>query len=78
MLIFLPGMREILKVQEYLGERFGEVHILHSEVSKEQHELSLRPGSKRKIILSTNIAESSVTIPGIVYVVDSGIQREAH
>ncbi len=77
-LVFLPGMREILKVQEYLGERFGEVHILHSEVSKEEQELSLKPASKRKIILSTNIAESSVTIPGIVYVIDAGIQREAH
>lgn len=77
-LVFLPGMREILRVQEYLGDKHGEVHILHSEVAKEEQDLALGPATRRKIILSTNIAESSVTIPGIVYVIDSGIQREAH
>lgn len=77
-LVFLPGMREILKVKDYLGERFGKVFILHSEVEKEEQEEALRPHSKRKIILSTNLAESSVTIPGIKAVIDSGIQREAH
>jgi ATP-dependent helicase HrpB len=77
-LVFLPGMREILKVQQVLGEQFGEVHILHSEVSAEEQHLALAPAKNRKIILSTNIAESSVTIPGITTVVDSGIQREAH
>lgn len=77
-LIFLPGMREMMKVQDYLGSRFGEVHLLHSEISKEEQDLAITPHSKRKIILSTNIAESSITIPGIKIVIDSGIQREAH
>ncbi len=77
-LVFLPGMREMMKVQEYLGDRFGEVHLLHSEISKEEQELAISPHTKRKIILSTNIAESSITIPGIKIVIDSGIQREAH
>jgi ATP-dependent helicase HrpB len=77
-LVFLPGMREIQKIQTYLGDRFGKVFILHSEISKEEQEEALRPYKFRKIILSTNLAESSVTIPGIQAVIDSGIQREAH
>lgn len=77
-LVFLPGMREIQKIQSYLGDRFGKVFILHSEISKEEQEAALRPHKTRKIILSTNLAESSVTIPGIKAVIDSGIQREAH
>ena len=77
-LIFLPGMREIQKVETYLSDRFGKVFLLHSEVSKEAQEYALKPHALRKIILSTNLAESSVTIPGIRAVIDSGIQREAH
>ena len=77
-LVFLPGMREIQKVQNYLGDRFGKVFILHSEVSMQEQEEALKPNQIRKIILSTNLAESSVTIPGIKAVIDSGIQREAH
>lgn len=77
-LIFLPGMREIQKVESYLGDCYGQVFILHSEVSKDAQEAALKPHALRKIILSTNLAESSVTIPGIRAVIDSGIQREAH
>lgn len=77
-LIFLPGMREIKKVEDYLEKRFGDIFILHSEVTKDEQEAALRPHRNRKIILSTNIAESSVTIPGVRAVIDAGIQREAH
>lgn len=77
-LVFLPGMREIRKVETYLGDHYGKVFILHSEVSKEEQDQALGPHPTRKIILSTNLAESSVTIPGIKAVIDSGIQREAH
>ncbi len=76
-LIFLPGMREILNIQSYLGEKYGKTSILHSEISKEEQEFALKPMAHRKIILATNIAESSITIPGIRAVIDSGIQREA-
>jgi ATP-dependent helicase HrpB len=77
-LIFLPGMREILKIQSYLSTDYGDVFILHSEVSKEEQQKAIGANSKRKIILSTNIAESSVTIPGVKAVIDSGIQRSSH
>ena len=76
-LIFLPGMREMLKVSEVLHGNF-DVHLLHAELSKEEQDRAIRPGPRKKIILATNIAESSVTIPGIRIVIDSGIQREAY
>lgn len=76
-LVFLPGMREMLRVQDVLSGPF-EVFLLHADLTKEEQAQALGPSSKRKIILSTNIAESSVTIPGIRIVIDSGIQREAH
>lgn len=76
-LVFLPGMREMLKAQDHLRDDFGEVLLLHADLSKEEQENALNEKPHRKIILSTNIAESSVTIPGIKVVIDSGIQREA-
>ena len=75
-LVFLPGMREMLRVQDVLNGDY-EVHLLHAELSKEEQARALLTSKRRKIILATNIAESSVTIPGIQVVIDSGIQREA-
>ncbi len=75
-LVFLPGMREMLRVQSVLSKDL-EVFLLHSDLSREEQESALAPSSRRKIILATNIAESSVTIPGIRTVIDSGIQRSA-
>jgi ATP-dependent helicase HrpB len=75
-LVFLPGMREILQAQRALDEY--QTYILHGELDKEDQEEALRSYPFRKIILSTNIAESSVTIPGITTVIDSGVQRNAH
>lgn len=76
-LVFVPGMREMLRVQSALGDEFGSVLLLHADLSPQEQQLALEPSPKRKIILATNIAESSVTIPGITVVIDSGIQREA-
>jgi ATP-dependent helicase HrpB len=77
-LVFVPGMREMLQTKDYLGADFGEVLLLHADLSKDEQERALSSLNRRKIILGTNIAESSVTIPGIKFVIDSGIQREAH
>lgn len=74
-LVFLPGMREMQRTLNVLS---GNVHLLHADLSKEEQEEALRISKERKVILATNIAESSVTIPGITVVIDSGIQREAH
>ncbi len=77
-LVFVPGMREMLRLKEILGSQFGPIHLLHAELSKEEQEAAVSDTPIKKIILSTNIAESSVTIPGVRAVIDSGIQREAH
>ncbi len=76
-LVFLPGMREMQRVQNVLSGDY-QVHLLHADLSKVEQREALLPAPRRKIILSTNIAESSVTIPGIKVVIDSGIQREAY
>ncbi len=75
-LVFLPGMREMLRTKEILGDSYN-VLLLHADLSKDEQRKALLPSRERKIILSTNIAESSVTIPGIKTVIDSGIQRES-
>lgn len=74
-LIFLPGMREMRRVQEVLEH---ESLILHGDLDKDEQDRALAPSENQKIILATNIAESSLTIPGVRVVIDSGIQRESH
>ena len=76
-LVFLPGMREMQRVQNVLTGDYL-VYLLHADLSREEQSAALLSSQERKIILSTNIAESSVTIPGIKVVIDSGIQREAY
>ncbi|KAF4624002.1 hypothetical protein G7Y89_g14173 [Cudoniella acicularis] len=88
-LVFLPGMQEILKVEELLrmqplGVDFGDtsrfrIFALHSLLKDTQTDVfaPLQSGC-RKIILATNIAETSITIADIQYVVDSGKLRETH
>jgi ATP-dependent helicase HrpB len=81
-LIFLPGIFEIRKVQKAVlplaVERGCEVHLLHSSLPAEDQNRALRPSQHRKIILATNIAETSLTIDGVTAVIDSGLARIAH
>ena len=80
-LVFLPGMREIRETQTMISSLCEhhelECFILHGDLDSEAQDLVLLPHPKRKIILSTNIAESSVTIPGIRLVIDSGLERQS-
>lgn len=80
LLVFLPGLGEIKRVQETLLERLKQdealVLILHGQESSPEN-LVMRPQRQRKIILASNVAESSLTIPGVRVVVDAGLQREA-
>ena len=77
-LVFLPGKSDLLFVQnKLLEDNFPglEILILHSEVSAETMAAALAEKTDtflRRCILSTNIAETSITIPSVVYVVDSG------
>ena len=81
-LVFLPGWGDISKVFLLLhakNEKFKLI-TLHSLMTPEQqHEAFERaPAGYRKIVLSTNIAEASVTIDDIVYVIDAGVRKVVH
>jgi ATP-dependent helicase HrpB len=80
-LVFLPGRAEIHRVAERLREvSLGDstlILMLHSEVRGEEQDLILSPKlhDSRRIILATNIAETSLTIPRVRVVIDSGLMR---
>nr|XP_040055966.1 ATP-dependent RNA helicase TDRD9 isoform X2 [Gasterosteus aculeatus aculeatus] len=79
-LVFLPGIHEISYMQEALSQLFHkrlQVYPLHSSVTlEEQNGVFLPPvPGYRKVILSTNIAESSVTVPDVKYVIDFCLAR---
>ena len=80
-LVFLPGVREIDRTAEALSGLGGAfvVHKLHGMVDPAAQRLAVRPDSegRRKIILATNIAETSLTIDGVRIVIDSGLARRA-
>lgn len=82
-LVFLPGQREIRNAEQALRQKelpsHVTVHSLYGEASAVQQRAALRPAppGERKIILSTNIAETSLTIDGVRVVVDSGSMRTA-
>ncbi|GAA5191841.1 ATP-dependent helicase HrpB [Ferrimonas gelatinilytica] len=82
LLVFLPGMGEIRAVEAQLRERVGrEVDLcpLYGQLSAAEQDRAVAvpaPG-RRKVVLATNLAESSLTIDGITVVVDSGYQRRA-
>ena len=80
-LAFLPGRREIARTQSVLESTLeGNIDIvaLHGELSMAEQQAALNPAEAgvRRIVLATNVAESSVTLPGIRAVVDSGLARE--
>ena len=77
-LVFLPGERDIRECADHLTRtRSGadEILPLFSSLSAGEQRRAFMPAPKRKIVLSTNVAETSVTIPGIRAVVDSGLAR---
>ncbi len=79
-LVFLPGAREIQRTRELLKDISGggcRIEMLYGTLDKEAQERAVAPAPEgcRKIVLSTNIAESSLTIGGIRVVVDSGYER---
>jgi ATP-dependent helicase HrpB len=80
-LTFLPGMAEIRRVAQRLEERgLGsgvELHLLHGELSTAEQDAALAPApsGRRKVVLASAIAETSLTIEGVRIVVDSGLAR---
>lgn len=83
-LVFLPGMREIREVDRQLRDLAGsgsikdaDVRVLHGSLPIDEQMRVLKPGPRRRVILSTNVAETSLTIEGIACVIDSGLVRQA-
>src|SRR5918998_1305617 len=81
LLVFLPGAAEIRRAQsacEQLAARYDLMVVpLHGELPAEEQDRAVRPAERRKVILSTNVAETSVTIENVAAVVDSGVARVA-
>ena len=77
-LIFMPGERDIRETCDLLDGRFGreaETIPLFGLLSSADQQRVFAPLNRRKIVVATNIAETSLTIPGIRYVIDSGLAR---
>jgi len=77
-LVFLPGEREIRDATEALRKHHpkgAEILPLYARLSFEEQERIFKPHGARRIVLSTNVAETSLTVPGIRYVVDAGLAR---
>jgi len=78
MLVFLPGEREIREAGEALAAAFGpslEILPLFSRLSWGDQQRIFQAGSRRRVVLATNVAETSITVPGIRAVIDSGLAR---
>jgi ATP-dependent helicase HrpB len=81
-LVFLPGQREIARTASALAPNLADAGVdvlaLHGELPVEQQSRVLQPdpGGQRRVVLATNVAESSVTLPGVRVVIDSGLARE--
>jgi ATP-dependent helicase HrpB len=80
-LVFLPGAGEIRRAREACADiaaRAGmELVALHGDLPPKDQDRAIRKGDRPKVILSTNVAETSVTIEGVVAVIDSGLARVA-
>jgi ATP-dependent helicase HrpA len=77
-LIFLPGEREIRDAHQLLSRRqYRETEImpLYARLSAGDQDRVFRPGIKRRVVLATNVAETSLTVPRIRYVIDTGTAR---
>ncbi|MEU5755407.1 ATP-dependent helicase HrpB [Streptomyces sp. NPDC047829] len=76
-LCFLPGVGEIARVAGQLGG-LGDVDVLqvHGRAPASVQDAVLAPGARRRVVLATSVAESSLTVPGVRVVVDAGLARE--
>jgi len=80
-LVFLPGAAEIRRAMDRAAPFADEAHLLlvalHGDLSPDAQDVALQPAACQKVIFSTNVAETSVTIEGVEAVVDSGLARIA-
>ncbi|OYY04371.1 MAG: ATP-dependent helicase HrpB [Acidocella sp. 35-58-6] len=74
-LVFLPGMAEIRRTQAALEGCPALVLPLHGDLTPEAQDLALREHERRRVVLATSIAETSLTVPGVRIVIDGGFRR---
>ncbi|SDK80914.1 ATP-dependent helicase HrpB [Glycomyces sambucus] len=74
-LVFLPGAAEIRRVADQLRHLDADIYQLHGSVSPAEQDRAMRAGDRRRVVLATAIAESSLTVPGVRIVVDAGLAR---
>ena len=80
-LCFLPGAAEIRRAVDEIRRRLDKADVevvpLHGSLDAAEQDQALRLGSRRRIVVATNVAETSVTVPGVTAVVDSGLHKIA-
>lgn len=76
-LVFLPGEREIRDTTDALRAHGADMELLplYARLSRTDQERVFAPARRRRVVLATNVAETSLTVPGIRYVIDSGLAR---
>lgn len=74
-LVFLPGAAEIGRVRRQLDVPGVDVQTLHGRLSATEQDSALAEGPRRRVVLATAVAESSLTVPGVRVVVDAGLSR---
>ena len=74
-LVFLPGMKEIRAVEAALGRRAEEVLVVHGSQPPEAMRQVFQKSDRRRVYLATNVAETSITLPGVRIVIDSGLAK---
>jgi ATP-dependent helicase HrpB len=75
-LAFLPGVAEVSGVASRLSGVDADVRPLHGRLPAREQDLALAPGGRRRVVVSTSVAESSLTVPGVRVVVDAGLSRQ--
>ncbi len=78
LLVFLPGMGEMRRVERLLLDDGvdADVRLLHGSLPTADQDAAINPSGRRRVVLSTDIAESSLTVEGIRVVIDSGLARK--
>lgn len=79
-LVFLPGAAEIRRTQMAVAslceQASADLRILHGDLSLDAQAAAIRPSTRPRVVLTTNVAESSITVDGITAVIDSGLCRK--
>lgn len=75
-LVFVPGAAEVDGTARRLAGVDADIRPLHGRLSHRDQDLALMPGPRRRVVVSTAVAESSLTVPGVRVVVDAGFSRE--